>query len=271
MAKAKAAACKCKKTECEECPEWIFTFADLVMLMMGFFVILWVLKPNPTPPSTQGPNATGAASAASADQHWIDTVAAIREQFGAVGDPTSSDPVSKQLARRQLMTPAGERDQGKSSVKAQGQTGIDQEVKSIRAAKTSVTGGVIKFDKASANLSDELLAQIDQVAEEVRGRRNLILVQGHTALDDFGDSGTAQQKLDLSIRRAQAVADRLTTKGVSPDVLRVVGCSTYEPVVAGQYTPNIQADNRRVEVQVSTMTTSEVQAERPTTNDGPGK
>ena len=44
---AKAKACKCKKAECEECPEWIFTFADLVMLMMGFFVILWVLKPNP--------------------------------------------------------------------------------------------------------------------------------------------------------------------------------------------------------------------------------
>ena len=36
--------CKCKKDECEECPEWIFTFADLVMLMMGFFVILWVLE-----------------------------------------------------------------------------------------------------------------------------------------------------------------------------------------------------------------------------------
>ena len=34
-----------RKPECEECPEWIFTFADLVMLMMGFFVILWVLKP----------------------------------------------------------------------------------------------------------------------------------------------------------------------------------------------------------------------------------
>ena len=35
MAKAH---CKCKPAACEECPEWIFTFADLVMLMMGFFV-----------------------------------------------------------------------------------------------------------------------------------------------------------------------------------------------------------------------------------------
>ena len=42
-----AKSCKCKKgEECEECPEWIFTFADLVMLMMGFFVILFVLKPE---------------------------------------------------------------------------------------------------------------------------------------------------------------------------------------------------------------------------------
>ena len=40
-------ACKCKETECEECPEWIFTLADLIMCMMGLFVILWVLKPGP--------------------------------------------------------------------------------------------------------------------------------------------------------------------------------------------------------------------------------
>src|SRR6478735_7476127 len=47
---SKKAACACKKhEECEECPEWIFTFADLVMLMMGFFVILWVLKPSADP------------------------------------------------------------------------------------------------------------------------------------------------------------------------------------------------------------------------------
>ncbi len=54
--------CHCKKSEeCEECPEWIFTFADLVMLMMGFFVILWVLKP---PAGKQGTSDAAAAKAA---------------------------------------------------------------------------------------------------------------------------------------------------------------------------------------------------------------
>ena len=43
----------CKKCDpheiCEECPEGIFTLADLIMCMMGLFVILWVLKPSPSP------------------------------------------------------------------------------------------------------------------------------------------------------------------------------------------------------------------------------
>ena len=41
--------CKCKEVECEECPEWIFTLADLIMCMMGLFVILWVIKPSANP------------------------------------------------------------------------------------------------------------------------------------------------------------------------------------------------------------------------------
>src|ERR1700744_5830452 len=87
-------ACKCKKVECEECPEWIFTFADLVMLMMGFFVILWVLKPSPSP-----------KSAGSADnQDWIKVAAAVRDAFGYVPKAGSSDPVD-QLILQQMSQP----------------------------------------------------------------------------------------------------------------------------------------------------------------------
>src|SRR5438552_15490236 len=95
--------CKCKHEECEECPEWIFTFADLVMLMMGFFVILWVLKPNPTPPqpkvagdASADPAAAAAAQAAQeAQDKWLDTVGSIRTGFGYVPKPGSEDPVDK--------------------------------------------------------------------------------------------------------------------------------------------------------------------------------
>ena len=108
-----------------------------------------------------------------------------------------------------------------------------------------------------------MTAFVDQIAQQVRGHRNLVLVQGHTALDDLDDAAPAAAKLALSLRRAEAVAERLTAQGVSPEVLRVVGCSTFEPVVAGMYTPGSQADNRRVEVlQTSTLLT-DVQVTRP--------
>jgi hypothetical protein len=57
--------------------------------------------------------------------------------------------------------------------------------------------------------------------------------------------------MDLSLRRAQAVADYLTTLKVSPDVLRVQGCSTFEPVVQRAYSDSQRTLNRRVEIEVT--------------------
>jgi flagellar motor protein MotB len=94
-------ACKCKKSEeCEECPEWIFTFADLVMLMMGFFVILWVLKPPAGKDVKE-------EQAAEAQKKWEQTVGEIRKSFGYMPDPNSSDPVDVQML--QDKTPRGKR------------------------------------------------------------------------------------------------------------------------------------------------------------------
>src|SRR6266700_8357966 len=87
-------ACKCKKpTECEECPELIFTFADLVMLMMGFFVILWVLKPNP---GIQGSNES------EAKQELYKLEGEIRKGFGYMPSATSNDAVDRVMREVQM-------------------------------------------------------------------------------------------------------------------------------------------------------------------------
>src|SRR5688572_29288947 len=131
--------CKCKKVECEECPEWIFTFADLVMLMMGFFVILWVLKPAP------GKENDNPAM----DEEWIKVVAAIRDAFGYIPDPTSKDPIDVEMLLRKLqkLKPmAGEGEGGRTTVRRDGAEGIDERVTTIRAGKYSVVGGRLPFD-----------------------------------------------------------------------------------------------------------------------------
>jgi len=241
------AKCGCKKAkpcECEECPEWIFTFADLVMLMMGFFVILWVLKP---PAGKQNPDTL--------DPKWLEVVAKIREAFKYIPDPKSRDPVDMYILMKkieQLQLPlknpgAG----GETKLRRQGAEGTDLEVTTVRQGTQAIVGGRLLFDAGSATLTPETIASLSQIADQVRGHYNIVLVKGNTSLDDFPDGTGPEQKMDLSIRRAQGVADYLTQHGVEPAILRVQGCSTFEPIVQRVYVPDVQAQNRRVEVEAT--------------------
>src|SRR5215207_559941 len=93
-------AAKCKKCDpheiCEECPEWIFTLADLIMCMMGLFVLLWVLKPSPSPPplASEGTPST--------QQRMNETIGEIRAAFGYVPDPNSADPIDQAMVQKSM-------------------------------------------------------------------------------------------------------------------------------------------------------------------------
>jgi hypothetical protein len=140
----------CKKCDphelCEECPEWIFTLADLIMCMMGLFVILWVLKPGGKP-----------AAGSAAEEKQNATIGAIREGFGYVPDPNSTDPIDLMLLdkiqRRTKMNGPGEK--GKTRVEAEGAEGTDTLVTTIRAGRQAAVGGRIPFEKGESKLTPE--------------------------------------------------------------------------------------------------------------------
>src|SRR5947209_10431335 len=118
--------CSCSKKagECEECPEWIFTFADLVMLMMGFFVILWVLKPAPGSPTAPGEQAALPP----------DVVEVIRKAFGGSLDP--NNPLDADMLQKlKMMKIHGEGISGRTRNTQQGTEGTDPEVTSVRQGK----------------------------------------------------------------------------------------------------------------------------------------
>ena len=253
-------ACKCKKAhECEECPEWIFTFADLVMLMMGFFVILWVLKPP-----------AGKKSTGDGEQYLIKIEASIREAFGYEPNPHSKDPVDMQMiinriSRTKLNGPGIG---GKTSMEPEGAQGSQREVTDIRPAKQATEGGKLLFARGSAVLTEQTTRELEEIAQVVRGHRNIILVKGHTSLDDLPDDATPQQRMDLSLRRGQAAVDYLTSHGVDPQILRVQGCSTFEPLIQHEYTLDAQALNRRVEVEATAMLADDLQGAKPSPDNG---
>ena len=255
---SKGHGCKCKEPECEECPEWIFTLADLIMCMMGLFVILWVLKPGPKD------------NAGTLDGDWIKVVAAIREQFGYIPDPKSADPVDLHILARKLQSLdslRGAGEGGKNKLPRRSPEGIDDDSQTIRPGKLSAVGGKLLFPPGDSKLTPETTRLLDQIADLVRGHRNIVMIKGHTSLDDLPDASSPQERMDLALRRAQAAADYLVTRRVEPEVLRVQGCSTFEPVSLGAYTDDAQSRNRRVEVEATDTLVDERQ-DKPRTSSG---
>src|SRR5688500_17606957 len=153
---AKTACKKCDPHEiCEECPEWIFTLADLIMCMMGLFVILWVLKPGikeQTPES---------------NAELVKVLAAIRSEFDYVPDPLSNDPVDIEMLAKKiesLKSMKSPGDGGKTTLKRQGADGTDPEVTTIRPGNQATEGGKLVFERNDATLTDETKRQLDQIA-----------------------------------------------------------------------------------------------------------
>ncbi len=101
----------------------------------------------------------------------------------------------------------------------------------------------ILFDFDSTRVKPALHGDLRAVAQNLqRYPDSTVVVVGHT------DSvGGAAYNLDLSSRRASAVAAILVGNGVSPGRIRTVGRGENEPI-ATNLTPEGRARNRRVEI-----------------------
>jgi outer membrane protein OmpA-like peptidoglycan-associated protein len=103
----------------------------------------------------------------------------------------------------------------------------------------------LSFLLGSAQLTDQAQEEAKVFAEALRrpelsGKR--FLIEGHT-----DSSGSRALNMDLSKRRAQAVADYLTSLGVTSDRLQVRGYGPDRPLPG--HRPS-SPDNRRVEAEL---------------------
>jgi outer membrane protein OmpA-like peptidoglycan-associated protein len=101
----------------------------------------------------------------------------------------------------------------------------------------------ILFATGSATLTQTLQGDLQDVANSLNRYPNTTInVVGHT-----DSTGTAEYNLDLSQRRAQAVASVLINAGVAPSRIRVTGMGENQPIATNQTTAGM-ALNRRVEL-----------------------
>ena len=105
----------------------------------------------------------------------------------------------------------------------------------------------INFKSGSASVASADNATIEKIAEMLVNNPNAkLMVEGHT--DKKGIiSGNYKNNLELSVKRAQNVVNKLLAKGVNPNQLMVAGSGSANPLVDGETSKEL-APNRRVVV-----------------------
>ncbi len=107
----------------------------------------------------------------------------------------------------------------------------------------------ITFASGSASLSPEFYSALDGVVMVLNEYEStLVTVEGHT-----DNTGSDDFNLDLSKKRAVAVAEYLRNKGIVEERLAATGSGESKPVTDND-TEATRAQNRRVEVSISPIT-----------------
>ncbi len=228
--------------EHEGAPEWLISFADMVMLMMGFFVIMFAMNVQP-----KGGNAGGGGEQSEGvanEPDIIDFAIAVRRAFHNDVDLSSTDPKDQLLIQRIL----SERYKGAGDSKDEGTKGADRNVQSVRPADHYGQGTSVVFPAKSATLSEEAMQALDDLARRYKGQSTVIEVRGHVGVAENYDRPEAA--MVLSIERALAAAKRLAGGGIEWWRLRVEAAGSGERVESAPMSAEADARNSRVEIRV---------------------
>jgi outer membrane protein OmpA-like peptidoglycan-associated protein len=117
-------------------------------------------------------------------------------------------------------------------------------VDTTTAIKTTIAFNNVLFDFGKANLSKDFLPELDKAIALLKKDYSKVKfeVAGHT-----DNKGKDAYNMNLSKRRAQAVANYLASKGISRNRMKIAGYGATRPVASND-TDEGRAKNRRTEI-----------------------
>jgi len=213
-------------------PAWMVTFADLMSLLLTFFVLLLSMS------STEAAKFRAMAGS-------------LRDAFGMKSDfalsPTSmSDEILPHDDERQGDASADdelERELREALEELGVDTG-DMKMEGDDSVLLRLDGDLL-FASGEARLKPKALPVLDAIARYLNGTNYVLDVVGYT--DNVPISTPVfPSNWELSAARAGQAVRRLSEQGVAPERLRAIGRAETEPI-AGNDTPQGRSKNRRVE------------------------
>jgi chemotaxis protein MotB len=224
----------------ENSERWLLTYADLITLLLAFFVIMYAVSNTDI---VKYVNLRGSLQQAfnvgvlSGERNESISSAGQIDSAGAI--PIVASP---QLQAVQAQVDSLETQEGR----------FEQVVESVGQRPEGVylrLAGSTTFVSGSADLTPEGVAALTQVAEIIRNTTNAsndIRVEGHT--DDIPPgSDRFPTNWELSTLRAVSVVRFLENTGIAPDRLGAYGYADTRPLQPNTTEPN-RRENRRVEM-----------------------
>ncbi len=130
----------------------------------------------------------------------------------------------------------------------------EETITSIAAASASTQPQTLTvfdgktFRSGQDVIQDVAYSAIEKLVKEIAASPNSrILIEGHTDNVPTGKSGS--DNMDLSLRRAKAIANILVLHGIAKDRISVTGHGDTQPINSNN-TEEGRAKNRRVEVKL---------------------
>ncbi len=260
--------------DCPPCkagsPAWVMTFADLMSLLMCFFVLLLsfatmdVKKFRDMAGSMK--DAFGVQREVRAHDLPMGTSVIAQHFSPATTKPTLVDDVKQSTTEKEHLDMADvDKKRIEKELAEQREKEAEKEAEKIRESlKDEIKKGLVavqlqgeriviriqekgSFQSGSAVLNSSFSPIMDKITMAVRAQSGEVIVAGHT--DDIPiNTEWYRSNWELSSARAVTVAHGILSDGsVSPDRVVVEGHADTEPLVPNDSRAN-RATNRRVEI-----------------------
>lgn len=273
---------ECQCPECEEgLPPWLATFADLMSLLMCFFVLLLSFAEMDVLKYKQVAGALKLAFGVQRDVKATEIpkgTSVIAKQYSP-GKPVEVTPleIMREKTTDDTKTNLDYTDstsrndqslaEAREMAKAQAEADAKEEAEELQQELASAIGdGLLEveafndrvlirirergsFDSGKATLKKEFLPILKLIADVLNQRDGHFIISGHT--DDIPiETKQFRSNWDLSAGRAASVVHFFIQQGdVDPERMEIRAMSDNEPIVPNDSWEN-RAKNRRVEISV---------------------
>jgi chemotaxis protein MotB len=218
----------------EGAPEWMVSFADMITIMMSFFVIMFALA---------------SGERGKKDERKQAVLESLENRFGPKWQPFSNWGPARgnstlASAGRPPRVPSPPREDDPRGEMMANRTKNRARIFVPKAGDHAAVGGVVYFQGDALELPPDEQARLATIAAELAGKPQVIEICGHASSRPLAEGTAHRDRWDLAYARCRKAAELLGTLKIEPQRLRFAVHKAGTAPGISQEPPDEDLENR---------------------------